>query len=298
MNIDIGICTFRRDSLHKTLESLAVQNLPEQVKIRIIIADNDERPIRETAIEAQARKLRLNLRYVHAPAGNISIARNACLENSDAEYLVFIDDDEIAEPDWIASLLETATQERAAVVFGPVHAIYPPGAPDWMRDNKTHSSVPSALNGTVETGFSGNVLLHRRDARLREARFRLDFGRTGGEDIDFFFRLHRMGFPMAISTSAVVHEPVDPSRLSFDWLLTKNMATGTIYGFCARQGRAWKVPLLLAKSLAKSAYCGVCAIVSLSSRTRCAFWTLRGGFHYGVMKGCFRKPNREFYGRR
>lgn len=297
MNVDVGICTFRRDSLYETLESLAAQNIQQNLAVRVIVADNDEQPVKKSEIVAQAQRLGLNLAYVHAPARNISIARNACLDNSEAEYLLFIDDDEIADSNWITGLLETATQKKANIVFGPVHAVYPPGAPDWMRDNKVHSSVPSALNGTVETGFSGNVLLNRREARLRDARFSLDFGRTGGEDIDFFFRLHRSGVPMAISTSAIVHEPVDPSRLSFEWLWTKSMATGTIYGFCARQGQARKTPLLLAKSFAKASYCGLRAVLSAANKNKWTFWALRGGFHYGVLKGCFKKPNHEFYGR-
>lgn len=296
MNIDIGICTFRRDSLYGTLESLAAQQGPDGLTLRIIVADNDEQPLKQAEIEAQAKELGLNLWYVHAPARNISIARNACLEHSDADHLLFIDDDEIAGPEWIASLLETASQEQAKVVFGPVHAVYPPGAPDWMLENKAHSSVPSALNGTVETGFSGNVLLDRRDPALRAARFRLDFGRTGGEDIDFFFRLHRSGVPMAICTSAIVHEPVAPGRLSFKWLWTKTRATGTIYGFCALQGQPQKRPALLVKSLAKATYCGMRAAASVARKSRCAFWALRGGFHLGVLKGCFNRPNHEFYG--
>ncbi len=296
MKIDIGICTFRRDSLHGTLNSLAKQNIPADLDVRIIVADNDEQPVKKLEIEGLADKLGLNLTYVHAPARNISIARNACLESSDADYLLFIDDDETAEPDWIASLLETAGREKARIVFGPVFAVYPTGAPEWMIENKVHSSIPSALNGTVETGFSGNVLLDRRDTCLREVRFSLDFGRTGGEDIDFFFRLHRVGVPMSISTSAIVHESVDPSRLSFKWLWAKTVARGTIYGFCALQGQTGKTPSMFIRSFAKTSYCGLRAAVALPNVNRRTFWALRGGFHFGVLKGCFTRPSHEFYG--
>ena len=74
MNIDIGICTFRRDSLYGTLESLAAQQGPDSLTLRIIVADNDEQPLKQAEIEAQAKELGLNLWYVHAPARNISIA--------------------------------------------------------------------------------------------------------------------------------------------------------------------------------------------------------------------------------
>jgi hypothetical protein len=40
--------------------------------------------------------LSLDCLYVHAPARNISIARNACLDAADAPLIAFIDDDETA----------------------------------------------------------------------------------------------------------------------------------------------------------------------------------------------------------
>lgn len=296
MNIDIGICTFRRDSLYETLASLSRQNLEPDWRVRVIVADNDEQPVKQSEIEALAKNLGLDLKYVHAPARNISIARNACLDNADADFLLFIDDDETAEPEWLSSLLETASRERAKIVFGPVYAIYPPGAPKWMRDNEIHSSVPSALKGKVETGFSGNVLLDRREPSVRDARFRLDFGKTGGEDIEFFFRHYRNGLNMAISKTAVVYEPVAPVRLSFKWLSLKNIATGTIYGFCARQDTKGKTLSLVGKSLAKIAYCSLRAATSLANKKQLTFWSLRGCFHLGVLRGCFRKPSRQYYG--
>ncbi|WP_422050733.1 glycosyltransferase family 2 protein [Shimia sp.] len=296
MNIDIGICTFRRDSLYDTLESLSRQNLEAHWRLRIIVSDNDEQPVKQSEIEAWAAELGVNLKYVHAPARNISIARNACLENAEADFLLFIDDDETAEPGWVMNLLETATREQAQIVFGPVYAVYPPDAPKWMRDNEIHSSVPSKLNGKVETGFSGNVLLDLREPKLRDARFRLDFGKTGGEDIDFFFRHYRAGLQMAISKDAIVYEPVAPARLSFKWLSLRSIATGTIYGFCARQDTRGKTASLMGKSIAKISYCSVRTLASISNRKKLTFWALRGCFHIGVLRGCFRKPHNEFYG--
>ena len=49
--VDVGVCTFRRPAVAETLASLARQDLPPGVALRVIVADNDAEP------EARARVL-------------------------------------------------------------------------------------------------------------------------------------------------------------------------------------------------------------------------------------------------
>ena len=296
INVTVGVCTFRRASLFDTLESLACQTLRSDVRLRVIVADNDDSAVLQGKLDQFAARRSLDITYVHAPCRNISIARNACLENTQTDFLLFIDDDEVAQVDWVMNLLGAAELRNAAVVFGPAHAVYPPDAPDWMRLNAFHSNIPSALNGTIETGFSCNTLLDLRNPCVRDTRFDLSFGRTGGEDVDFFFRLHRMGVKMAICSTAIVHEPVAPARLSFRWLLDKTHATGLIYGVCARNGQASRIPGFFTRSSAKAIYCGLRAAICVTNKSRCTFWIMRSSFHFGALKSCFTKPTYEFYG--
>ena len=77
---------------------------------------------------------------MHCPASNISIARNACLDNSTGDFLAFIDDDETASNDWLVELMETAEATGADAVLGPVRAVYSDAAPGWMRRGDFHST--------------------------------------------------------------------------------------------------------------------------------------------------------------
>jgi succinoglycan biosynthesis protein ExoM len=296
MRIDVGICAFRRPAILETLDSVAAQRLPAGAQLRVIVAENDDRPALRERIKRRGRALGLDLLYIHAPARNISVARNACLAAAEGALLLFIDDDELAEPDWIGRLVKTWRMSRAGVVFGPAFAVYPPTAPGWMRHNDFHSNRPAANRGVVETGFSSNVLLDRGDTRVRDARFDLAFGRTGGEDVDFFFRLHRAGVQMAIAPDAVVREPVSPSRMSFGWVLRRRYTQGAIYGTCVAPGDAARRVAVMAASTAKSGYCGLRALFAAPWRDRAIFWLVRGGFHAGVVRGCIAPPRREVYG--
>ena len=95
-SIDIGVCTFRRAELADTLRSLAAMDMPSGFDVSVIIADNDDTPSARDLVTALSRELTLPIHYRHAPARNISIARNACLDASTADFVAFIDDDETA----------------------------------------------------------------------------------------------------------------------------------------------------------------------------------------------------------
>src|SRR5207244_1463324 len=117
--IDVCVCTFRRPHVAQTLRSIAAQQGLEGRRLRIIVADNDEEPSARTLIARTAAELDVPVSYVHAPARNISVARNACLQQAGGDWLAFIDDDEIADPDWLAALLAEAERAGWDAVLGP-----------------------------------------------------------------------------------------------------------------------------------------------------------------------------------
>lgn len=297
VSVDVCICTFRRASVLDTLESITRQRLTPEITLRMIIADNDALPTMRGAITKFAASCREVVEYRHVPAGNISLARNACLERADADYVAFIDDDEVADPDWLRNLIARAEETKADVVFGPALAVYPDSAPAWMRENDFHSNRPGRRGGIVETGYSSNVLIRWRGGRFVQERFRLCFGRTGGEDVEFFFRLHRMNALLDIAPAAIVREPVQPNRLSLNWLIVRRLTLGRIYGaFAAEESRRRRMGLF-GSAAAKALYCALRTLPALPRRRATSFWALRAAFHAGVCAGCVREPKQEFYGK-
>lgn len=233
--------------------------------------------------------------YVHAPARNISIARNACLDISDADWIAFIDDDEAAAPDWIARLLAFARGNGCDGVFGPALAAYEDDAPRWIRAVDYHSNRPVARFGEVQTGHTCNALLRWRGGPFEAERFRLDKGRSGGEDTEFFFRLWRKGARFGICDEAQVFERVDPRRLSFDWIRRRKFRAGQSYGRHARAAPLAQAGLA-ASALAKIASCAAMAALTAYSETRRRYWTLRGVFHSGVLAAQFGGREEALYG--
>ena len=107
-----------------TLYSISLLAVEPTWIIRVIVADNDETPSALDIVEATARDCSLSVTYLHAPGRNISGARNACLDAATAPLVAFIDDDEVASPEWLAALVGTLEISNADVVLGPVQAVY------------------------------------------------------------------------------------------------------------------------------------------------------------------------------
>ncbi|TJV21959.1 MAG: glycosyltransferase family 2 protein [Mesorhizobium sp.] len=285
-SIDIGVCTFRRPELADTLRSLDAMEMPAGFDIRIIVADNDDTPTARDLVAALSRELTVPIHYRHAPARNISIARNACLDASTADFVAFIDDDETATAPWLAELVAMAQQSGVAVVLGPVRARYRPDAPDWMRRGDFHSTLPVWVRGEIRTGYTCNVLLRMGSDSLRGRRFSLARGQTGGEDTEFFDQMHKAGGRIAFAPEAWVDEVVPRSRAAFEWLGRRRFRVGQTHGHLLGSS-ASSIGLVKQVGLAsaKAIYCFASALPVVVSPVRRNRSVLRGIMHVGVVSG-------------
>ena len=276
--IDICICTYRRTSLEDTLRSIARQS-GMQADLRVIIADNDGSPSARSLVEQIAIGFPFHITYCHAPSKNISIARNACLSASTAQFIVFIDDDLIAAPTWISSLEKARSQTGADAIFGQVQAIYPENAPHWLQQTKPHSIKPSFNNGVLKTGYSCNVMI--KGGLAREHAFDQRFGVSGGEDTDYFYRIWKKGAHYAFAQDATVIERIAPTRLTIKWLFKRSFRSGQTYARLVKDQHSFSYALISA--MIKAVYCFGTAVLMSPWPSKSRLSTIRGALHLGVM---------------
>ena len=274
--IDICICTYRRTSLAMTLQSLATQtNISD---CRVIIADNDLEPSARDLVERIRAKYPAPVIYLHAPAKNISIARNACLEATSAPLVAFIDDDLVASKTWLSALINKQAGTGADAVFGPVQAEYPPSSPGWLRAADLHSIKPVFVNGEIETGYTCNVLMRRELAK--SAQFDPQLGSSGGEDTIFFYQAWRSGARFAYAPEAVIHEQVETSRLNLNWLLKRSFRSGQSYARIL-QSRMSERKLALVPAGVKFFWCCLTAALTFPIAHLWRKNLVRGALHLG-----------------
>jgi len=297
VEITIAICTYKRVEIKETLASIAEQVLPEDMQVRVVVADNDVDPTMRKVIEKTANKLGIELTYVHAPSRNISIARNACLNNCKTQWLAFIDDDETASKTWLSELYKTALNENADVVLGPVESVYPNDAPNWIVKCDLHSTTPVFVDGVIETGYTCNTLLNLGSEHLKNERFDLALGKSGGEDTDYFSRVFKKGAKLKYAEKATVCEPVPTGRATLNWLAKRRFRMGQTYAptkYTAISGKLFTVKFML-KAFSKFAFCLVMATLCCLYPSKRYSWFLRGCFHFGVMTKLTGMNNIELY---
>ncbi|WP_299684403.1 glycosyltransferase family 2 protein [uncultured Tateyamaria sp.] len=294
MKIDICLCTFRRPQVADTIRSIARADVPTGASLRVIVIDNDDTPSAKGVVADVAEETGLNVLYRHVPGANISIARNGGLEAATADWIAFLDDDEIVEPDWLTALVDCAQATDADAVFGHSRANYSPDAPDWIVEGDFHSQFAAPRGEVVETGHTCNALLRWGDAPWRDQRFEIERGRSGGEDTEFFFRLRRMGARYAIADGSIVREDVPPARLTLSWLMRRRYRIGQSYAAVATGGAA-RIKLFGTAAI-KAAYCYIRAVLSWPVMAKRAFWLMRGTMHTGVCAGCLRLRQSVLYG--
>ncbi|USJ25519.1 glycosyltransferase [Ensifer adhaerens] len=295
--IDIAVCTFRRPELAETLHSLALITVPADVAIRIIVADNDVTPSAEALVNQMRPTMPCEILYVHCPASNISIARNACLDNSTGHYLAFVDDDETVSRTWLVQLLDTALTTGADVVLGPVRAEYTLSAPNWMRRGDFHSTRPVWVDGEIRTGYTCNVLIDLTRPVVFNRRFNLALGQTGGEDTEFFRHMHADGGRLAYAPDALVFEPVPEKRARLAWLAKRRFRSGQTHGrLLSEPGQAGSRVAEIVRATAKSGYCAIASLMLLGSPVARSRYALRAIMHAGVVSGLIGVRELQQYG--
>ena len=288
--IDICICTFRRAFLAETLRSVAKLEIGGH-SIRIIIADNDHTASARDLVDGLRAQFPFAIAYVHAPAANICVARNACLDHAEGDFVAFVDDDEIVTPGWLVALVDQAKKTGAAAVLGPVRALYGDDAPRWMREGDFHSTLPVFVGGTIRTGYTCNVLIHWCTP-YSNLRFDLALGKSGGEDTVFFYQLAALGGTIDYAPEALVEEPVPAERASMAWLMRRRLRFGQTHGTQQAGSRA----KALAVVGAKITYCGAMAVLTSFSPVRRRKNWLRAVLHVGVASGILGLRQAHHYG--
>jgi len=295
--ISVCICTFRRTSVCETIESIARQKLDPEIRVQVIVVDNDVEPSARSYVEDTAARFEdLDLTYVHAPARNISIARNACVDTATGEWIAFIDDDEIATEHWLQKHYETAVRDDLDLAFGPVVSVYPDHTPEWIREIDLHS-ISVGDRRPILTGHTSNAFFKRTHPAIRGLRFSEDRGRSGGEDTQFFHQCFLGGAKIDETKEAVVYEPVHDNRLTLDWLVKNKFRSGITYGKVVVYNRNLLRSLVkLGASTIKVAYLLVLSLCTIGSKATSRRHYVRSVFHSGIIAAFFSVKEAEYYG--
>lgn len=230
----VCIPTFRRPAwLRKTLESVFSQKT--SFPFAVVVVDNDAAdPAGYREAKAMFEKANMPSQLEIEPSqGNcyaINRAFTSALEHyPSARWFLMIDDDEIAEPDWLQHMVDTARRNAADVVGGPVIRTFDEDVPAAIRNHAIFGFIDGASREIDMIHGSGNCLIARHVfERLGAPFFDLRFNFLGGGDMEFFTRCRRAGYRTWWCAEAIIHETVPADRSNAKWLMQRSMRIGSI----------------------------------------------------------------------
>jgi glycosyltransferase involved in cell wall biosynthesis len=201
--VSVIIPTYNRKGLlRESLASLARQTYPRD-GFEVLIVDDGS----TDGTEAVSREaFPFTLRYLWQSNQGDAAARNLGVQQSQADFLVFLDDDILVEPGYLAHLIDAHDTREDRIVVGTCNL--------WLEETSSfsqslHTSLPSDQTDTItelpfRDVFSNNMSL-RRNAYFKIGMMQgLDFpGSSMWCDLDFSYRAYRQGFEFRRSSGAI-----------------------------------------------------------------------------------------------
>ncbi|RKT78471.1 glycosyltransferase involved in cell wall biosynthesis [Terracoccus luteus] len=235
-SIHVAVLTYHRpEPLGRLLPVLLIEAARHEDSsptdtVTLVVVDNDphgsaRQVVQAASVGSPSDPSSPDLRYVVEPRPGISAGRNRALdESSEADLLVFIDDDETPHPGWLERLVRLHDESGAEAVAGPVRSVVDAPLDPWVVagrffDRSHH--LGRAQASVLPRAASNNLLLDLRFVRAHGLRFDDRFGLTGGEDSLFTGQLVAAGGTIRWAADAVVDDHLPSERLTRDYALRR-----------------------------------------------------------------------------
>ncbi len=163
----------------------------------------------------------------------------ALMQFANFQYVCVIDDDELADPDWIEHACVASEKYGAGLIGGPQIPVFS-GEPNRKWQSHPVFTPHYANSGVVPVIYSSGNLTIRRDVLTAMPQPFLDlaFNFTGGGDADFIRRAIKAGFKTAWSNEAIVRETIPENRVTWSWIQKRALRNGQLSALIEQRDRA------------------------------------------------------------
>jgi len=167
MIASVIIPTYQRAAyLIETLNSLISQKFPKD-QYELIIVDNSIRPTPELS-SLHKPESSPAIQYINEPNNGLHNARHAGARAARGEILVFLDDDVLIPPGWLAAIIDPFKENNISVVAGRIVLHFEITPPRWLQQfhpilgETSYGLTPRRLV-PYQTPFGGNMAIRKSD---------------------------------------------------------------------------------------------------------------------------------------
>lgn len=204
IDFSIIVCTHNRaDLLTDCVDSLLKQTINKN-RFEIIIVDNNSTDDTE-AVAKEFAKNNNSIVYLQEKNIGYSAPRNCGWNHALGNIIAYIDDDEIAAPDWLESIEKAFQTEEKPDIVGGIYLIkYDVTPPDWFIESMggtNKNRQKGILNQRKDCYLAGGNIAFRKEVLEKLNGFSNDFNMKNGflmtgEDTDICQRAKNAGFQL------------------------------------------------------------------------------------------------------
>ncbi|MDH4317072.1 MAG: glycosyltransferase family 2 protein [Desulfobulbaceae bacterium] len=230
MHLTIAICTYNNAKLlADTLASLGSLEVDPEIDYQVLVVNNNCTDETDLVLSTYGEKID-RLTTVHESRQGLSYARNRALSEAEGDYVCFLDDDVVVDPEWLNGVATAFKRYQADIVGGKSYLILPCDRPAWfypeleiLLSKLDYGSQP--LIGTDKELFGLNFAVKKQTA-LMLGGFKDNLGRKGnlllsGEEKEFQKRVIAGGGKCVYQPEAVVGHVVPLGRMKKKWFLKR-----------------------------------------------------------------------------
>ncbi|GAA3774303.1 glycosyltransferase family 2 protein [Streptomyces chiangmaiensis] len=245
-DISVVICVYTEDRWEDILAAVSsVRAQSRPARETLLVVDHNETLLeRLTGEYKEVEEVRV---LANAGPRGLSAGRNTGIVASHGEIIAFLDDDAVAERDWLKHFAEGYEDPRVMAVGGRTMPIWASGRrPAWFPEEFdwvvgcTYKGLPPG-RARVRNVLGGNASF-RRTAFVAAGGFATGIGRDGDkrplgcEETELCIRLSRArpDAILLIDDRAVIHHRVPEPREHFAYFRTRTYAEGLSKALVAR----------------------------------------------------------------
>jgi glycosyltransferase involved in cell wall biosynthesis len=222
--ITICIPSYKRpELLRKLILSIVDSRLNKSLisDVNIVVVDNDSLMTAESTVIELKEKFHntYKIDYFSFPIKGLANVRNELLRKSlilNPDFIVFIDDDEYASPEWLNNLVETIIVNKGDLAVGPVKSVVDSNVSKYLSCWFHRRDYPD--NAKLNFTYTGNLIIRTESLLKHNIWFDNRFNKTGGEDSYFGQQMLKRGATIYWSAKAIVFETIPSGRANIKWL--------------------------------------------------------------------------------
>nr|MBA2513553.1 glycosyltransferase family 2 protein [Solirubrobacterales bacterium] len=189
MNASVVICAHTEQRWHNLLAAVeSVEAQTHHAHEIIVVIDHNPVLFERASIGISAARVVEN-----TDTRGLGGARNSGVEHAVGDVVVFIDDDAVASPGWLAAFADAYRDDTVVGVGGGIEPAWEHGRPDWYPPEFDWTIGCSYLGMPTAPAEVRNLvgcnMSYRRDAVEAAGRFRLGYG---CDETEFCIRLGAM----------------------------------------------------------------------------------------------------------